>query len=73
MTKKWNHHKNRNLGSVSVKNDLFFSPTLGVPAHAYSSRQCTNCPASFPYAPCNKKNGSDPHCPSLARAIRVAA
>jgi hypothetical protein len=28
MTKRWNDHKNRNLGDVSVKNVILFSPTL---------------------------------------------
>jgi hypothetical protein len=31
MTKRYNDHKNRNLGSVSAKIVMFFSPTLRLP------------------------------------------
>jgi hypothetical protein len=35
--KRWNDHKNRNLGSISAKNIIFLSPTACVPTQLYPS------------------------------------
>jgi hypothetical protein len=52
--KRWNDHRNRNLGSVSVKNELLFSPTPHLPtlctrwAHQVRIGKKTSPPAREP-------------------------
>jgi hypothetical protein len=77
MTKRWSDHRNCNLGSVSVENELLFSPTLRLPtlytdgptkSTSKKTSPCLRTPAREPLP-----RHAPPPLPSLSTTSLVAA